>query len=173
MLYEISDAYISFLRTNYDSKVLDNHFVSHNRKYLGLKIDLNGYAYFLPLSHPDKGDYFPDGTPRKTIVPIFRIFQNNGRFLGKILLNNMIPAPSSELTLYDVNSEPDYKYRMLVLAELRVINRNYEKIEKNAIVLYNQRTTLYGTDKLYPNYLNATVDFKLLEKAHDDFVSRP
>ena len=173
MLYEISDKYINFVRLNYDSRVLDNHFVSHNRKYIGLKIDLDNYSYFLPLSSPDRSDYSPDGKVRKTIVPIYRMFQNNGNFLGKILLNNMLPAPPSELTLYDVSSETDYKYKMLVLAELRIINRDYAKIEKNAITLYHQRTLLYGQNKNYPNYLNSTVDFKLLEAAYNDFISRP
>ena len=37
-LYEVSDSYIKYLQ-KFDKRVLSNHFVKHNRKYLGLGIE--------------------------------------------------------------------------------------------------------------------------------------
>ena len=157
-LYEVSDNYIIYLK-QFDSMVLDNHFVSHNRKYLGIGLIINQQQYYLPLSHPDATDYI-NGKPRKTVPPIFRMVTNNGRLLGKILINNMIPVPSSELVYYDVNKESDFKYKNLVLAELRIIKQNQSKIIHNANLVYNQKVGNMG----HP-YLNATVDFIKLEHA--------
>lgn len=150
--------------------MLDNHLVRHNRKYLGLGLTLNEREYFLPLSSPDPADFKPDGTVRRTIVPIFRMFQADGTFLGKILLNNMIPAPTAELTYYDIAQETDQKYKLLVLDELRVIRRDIETIKKNARILYNQKTRGVSGGKA-PGYLNATVDFAALERACDCYAS--
>ena len=121
---------------------------------------LNGYIYYLPLSHPDNSDYDANGNVRKTVIPIFRMVTANGKLLGKILLNNMIPVPMNQLTYYDVNTEQDSKYKSLVLRELRIIKTNQKKIITNANILYKQK--IGGLD--FP-YLKATVDFKLLETA--------
>ena len=157
-LYEISDDYIKYLK-QVDGKVLDNHFVHHNRKYLGLGVVIENKQYYIPLSHPDPSDYV-NGKVRASVVPIFRLVSNSGKFLGKLLLNNMIPAPESELSYYDTSKETDTKYKNLVLQELRIIKKNKEKIIKNAHLIYNQKKSNmdYG-------YLKATVDYVALEKA--------
>ena len=163
-LYEVSDDYIKYLK-KYDKRVLDNHFIAHNRKYIGIKIILNNKNYYLPLSHPDKTD-FVNGKPRKSVIPIFRIITNKGRLLGKVLINNMIPVPTSELTYYDVNQESDINYKNLVLMERRILQANKKTIINNARILYNQKIS--GVN--YP-YLNATVDFTRLESACDTYCN--
>ncbi len=165
-LYEVSDSYIKYLQ-KFDKRVLSNHFVKHNRKYLGLGIELNGHTYYLPLSSPDLMDYDSSGTPRKTIVPIYRIFGNNGRLLGKLLLNNMIPVPNAELTRYDVAKEQDSKYKKLVLSEMRVLEKPgvVDKIIKNAKLLYKQKQL-----DLKIGYLSSTVDFNKLEEAKSKYI---
>ena len=55
-LYEITDVYIKYLQ-QFDKRVLSNHFVKHNRKYLGLGIELSGHMYYIPLSSPDSMDF--------------------------------------------------------------------------------------------------------------------
>ena len=159
-LYHISDLYINYLR-QFDNKVLENHFVKHDRKYLGLGFVLNGRQYYIPLSHPDPTD-FVNGKPRNSVIPIFRLVTHSGRLLGKLLLNNMIPVPSSELTYYDLSKEQDTRYRNLVLSELRIIKANTSKIIKNANTLYKQKSL-----RLQYPYLSATVDFQLLETKCD------
>ena len=157
-LYEISDDYIKYLK-KIDGKVLDNHFVHHNRKYLGLGVAIDSKQYYIPLSHPDPTDYV-NGKVRPSVVPIFRLVSNSGKFLGKLLLNNMIPAPESELSYYDTSKEADKKYKNLVLQELRIIKKNMKKIIKNANLIYNQKKS-----NMSVGYLKATVDYVSLEKA--------
>lgn len=164
-LYEVTDKYIQYLQKS-DEKVLDNHFVKQNRKYIGLGIELNKCIYYLPLSSPDPMDYDINGKPRKTIVPIFRLIANNGRLLGKILLSNMIPVPESELTKYDVNKEQDYKYKKLVLSEIRILSKPgvMDKIIKNAKLLHRQKQL-----NLDIGYLSSTVNFTILEDAKRNY----
>ena len=42
---------------------------------------------------------------------------------GAINLNNMIPIPSSELILVDINNIPDEDYRNLLNSQLRFLKR--------------------------------------------------
>ena len=164
-LYIVTENYIKYLR-NIDDKVLTNHFSTHNRKYLGVGIKLNGYDYFIPLSSPDKSDYLPNGDIRKSIVPIIRLVRKDGVFYGKLLFNNMIPVPSSELSYYDVGKESDEKYRNIVLNQLRLLKKIEKKIVKNAMTIYNQKCK-----NLDIGYLKSTVDFKQLEHAYNLWVN--
>lgn len=165
-LYSISENYITYLQKT-DSRVLSNHAVKHTRKYLGLKLELNGFKYFLPLSSPDRADYDRYNNPRKTILPIYRMFDHKGRLLGKILINNMIPVPESELEYYDIHKEIDRRYKTLVLKELRIISTNKDTIIGNAEKLYEQKEK-----NINKGYLNATVEFKALEQACDKFIKQ-
>ena len=78
----------------------------------------------------------------------------------------MIPVPSSELKYYDISNEADIQYKNLIMIELREINRNQEKIIKNAKILYSQKSK-----NLSIGYIRSTVDFKALEKAYLEFNS--
>ena len=165
-LYEIDETYINYLK-QYDNKLLSNHFKTHNRKYLGVGLKINNNDYFMPLSSPDAKDYDKFGNPRKTIVPIFRIFDHKKNFLGKVLINNMIPVPSSELVPYDIQKEKDLKYKSLITKQVRVLNKNDKTLIKNAKLLYKQKNMKFNI-----KYLKATVDFKVLENAKNKYVNR-
>lgn len=165
-LYSVSERYIRHLQKT-DSRVLSNHAIKHSRKYLGLKLKINGFNYFLPLSSPDKMDYDRYGNPRRTILPIYRMFDNTGKLLGKILINNMIPVPDSELKYYDINTETDGRYKNLVLKELRIINANEGNIINNAEKLYEQKDR-----NICKGYLKATIDFKMVEQAYETFIKQ-
>ena len=43
-----------------NSKVLIHNSGNHQRKFIAIKVLINGYKYFVPLSSPDKRDYFND-----------------------------------------------------------------------------------------------------------------
>lgn len=71
----------------------------------------------------------------------------------------MIPVPITELEPYVLKNENDIKYKNLILAELRYINKNSKKIIKYAKNLYAQKAK-----ELDVNYIKNTVNFKLLEE---------
>ena len=137
-IYSISDEYISYLR-RYEPNVYSNKIDCrmHTRKYLGIVIDINGINYYVPLSSPKETDYQVAGETRvikKSIIPIIRITEkNNGikELKGTLRISHMIPVPESELTLYDLDNEPDEDYKSLVKAEVIFIRKNSEKIKTN------------------------------------------
>ena len=47
-------------KTNQGSKVLTHNVDKHQRKFIAIKVKLNGYQYFVPLSSPDFRDYYDD-----------------------------------------------------------------------------------------------------------------
>ena len=117
------------------------------RKFIAIKVLINGYKYFVPLSSPDKRDYYNDQDGHKKVqftrVPtIKRIFNGNPTvesYLGKLLFNNMIPVPEGEYSLVDVNGTKDQQYRYLMQAESREINRQKNRIMKNADIVYKHK----------------------------------
>lgn len=171
-LYSVSDDYINYLR-KFEDKVMLNtgDLYIHTRKYLGTVINIDGFKYYCPLSSGKRGtDYFPDGTPRPSVVPIIRIvgFDKNGKaeVKGTLLLSNMIPVPDSELIEYDHQNETERKYKDLIDLELEFININKELIKKNANRIYKEKKLKLN----HIGYIKNTINFKLLEKRHDEWV---
>lgn len=175
-LYEISEKYTDFLRTA-DKRVFsakaDDRI--HTRKYLGIVHIINGYNYYIPLSSPKNSDYQMingERRIRKSIIPIIRITtlasSGSPELIGTLKLNNMMPVPESELSLYDTDNEPDAAYKILIHNELLFIRKNTDKIIRNAKILYKQKSE----SNPVIGYLKSTVNFHLLEQKHDEFVSQ-
>ena len=126
------------------------------------------------MSSPKNSDYasINQGSKvvRKSIVPIIRMIERdiNGTvtLLGTIKLSNMIPVPNNQLILYKPDEEVDSKYRDLIEKEIRYINRHSPEIIKKAGVLYKQKI-----EGRQINYLSSTLDFRLLESAHDKYIA--
>lgn len=160
-LYSVSDKYIKYLK-QFEDKIYDNKedTRTHNRKYLGVVLTINDFNYYIPMSSPKKSDYldFDKKIIRPHTKTIIRIHDNN-RLYGTLRISNMIPVPISQLNPYILSNEKDLKYRELVIAELRFINNNSNKIIKYAQTVYNQK--IKNVDI---NYIENTVDFKLLEE---------
>ena len=83
-----------------------------------------------------------------------------------INLNNMFPAPLSEIKYIDIGKESDPHYRALLLAEYRYIKSNQEKIRKNAQNLYKIKIR----DGESSSLAKRCNDFVLLEKACIDYI---
>ena len=133
------------------------------------------FFYYVPLSSPKNSDYQiinGERKIRKSIVPIIRMTHKNTdgvlELKGTLKLNNMIPVPKSELTLYDAENEPDKFYKALIQKELIFIRKNQQKIIQNANVLYKQKSENSSSI----GYLKSTVDFSLLEKKYDEFIAQ-
>ena len=77
-----------------------------------------------------------------------------------INLNNMIPVPNSQIVEIDINKEKDLSYRYLLQAESREINRQKNRIRKNAEIVYSHKIH-NGDSTALAKRIN---DFELLEK---------
>lgn len=164
-IYTIDVDYLKYL-FDIDERVMywEGNTYQTDRKYLGVVLKINDFEYFAPLSSPKATDYFyKKGIKyiKKNTIPIIRLVTDKGQLLGKVKLNNMIPVKSENITLYDINAEPDKKYKALVIKEMICIRKSKNEITKNALVLYNQKSNGYEN----VSYLNETLDFKVLEDA--------
>ena len=180
--YSITDICISKL-SSIDRRVLSNHENNrkHMRPYIGFIIKLNNQNYFLPLSSSDPKDYDENGKLRSSTQTILRMINKRGGYLGKILLNNMIPVPESEIRKISLEKDPltgnkeknslilaNNKYKDLLIDELNWIKENLLEIRNKAKRLYSAKTNesneKYWENRRKPGYLKATVNFKEIEQ---------
>ena len=181
--YSIANAFIARLRL-VDHRVLSNHEEKrkHLRPYVGFIVKVNNYDYFLPLSSSDPKDYDENKRLRPSTQTILRMKNKKDEYLGKILLNNMIPAPNSEISEISLSKKPltgrkeedvlieiENKYKDLMIDELNRIKENIREITSKTKRLYsakvNESNEIYWKGRKKPNYLKATVDFRKIEEA--------
>ncbi len=172
-LYSVSDKYISYLRKN-NKNVYSNKADTrvHTRKYLGVALEINGFAYYIPMSSPKGTDYIYKDSKRvirKSTVPIIRIVVKNAKnkyeLKGTLRISHMIPVPASELALYDVNSEADQNYKKLVQNEIIFIRKNTKKIQANAELIYKQKKANDAT----AGYIQTALNYGELERLCSEY----
>lgn len=156
-LYNVTDDYVNFLR-QFDSKVPENKI--EKRPFVGIVFSISGNNFFAPLSSPKQKHL-----RMKNGADFHKI---NGGQQGAINFNNMIPIPTSELILIDINSITDIGYKNLLNSQLKFINSIQKVLEKKAENLYR----LVGSDDrfLSSNQIKIKqrcIDFGLLQEKSD------
>lgn len=190
-LYEVTEAYVSYLRQFEPKKILSNADKKNTRKFIGLIIKKGKYNYVVPLSSPKFGKdfridgYTGDTLPKdytvkkykkdivllkKTSEPVVLMYSDDSNgidFYAKIQCNNMIPVPDTELIKVDVDAEPDAAYKALLQKEINFIRKNEQYIIKKHInPVYNNRIH----NRMFIGYIRlATPDFILLEQKCDEW----
>ncbi|MBQ9609498.1 MAG: type III toxin-antitoxin system ToxN/AbiQ family toxin [Lachnospiraceae bacterium] len=153
-IYEVKTEYIDFLSQYQEHLFLDKNN-ANKRKYIGIILDINGHKYFAPLS-----SFKEKHKKIKESVDFIKI-----KDYAVININNMIPVPSGQYYLIDINSEKDSHYKYLLQAESREINRQKNRILKNAQIVYSHKKK-YGISTLLAKRTN---NFDILETACDMF----
>ena len=155
-IYEIDPKYIVYL-----SKFQEHLFISDgdksNRKYIGIILEINNYKYFAPLS-----SFKEKHKTMKENVDFIKI-----RDYAVININNMVPVPNSIYKLVDIDGIKDKNYKYLLQAENREINRQKNRILKNAFIVYNHKLKFKNSTLLSKR----TNDFSVLEKAYNNYKS--
>ncbi len=77
----------------------------------------------------------------------------------------MIPVPKEQLVELDINAEKAPHYKFLLQAESREINRQKNRIRKNAEIVYNHKKR----NKDSPSLAKRTNEFVVLEKKCRDY----
>ncbi len=153
-IYEVNPNYIKYL-SNYQDHLFYSDGKKAGRKYIGIVLEMNGFKYFAPLSsYKAKHKKMDEG------VDFIKI-----KDYAVININNMVPVPDSEYSLVDVNGTKDQHYRFLLQAESREINRQKNRIVKNADIVYKHKMR-NGDDTPLAKRTN---DFVTLEKACKDY----
>ena len=148
-IYEVKSEYIQYLG-NYQKHLFLHTNEKDKRKYIGIVFQINGMNYFAPLS-----SYKTKHVKMKESVDFIKI-----KDYAVINLNNMIPVPNSQIVEIDINKEKDLSYRYLLQAESREINRQKNRIRKNAEIVYSHKIH-NGDSTALAKRIN---DFELLEK---------
>ena len=148
-IYEVKSAYIKYL-SNYQKHIFAQNDGKDKRKYIGIVLEIKGIKYFAPLSsYKDKHKKMKEG------VDFIKI-----KDYAVINLNNMIPVPDSQIVNIDINKEKDPSYKYLLQAESREVNRQKNRIRKNAEIVYRHKMHNGNSTAL----AKRTNDFELLEK---------
>lgn len=149
-IYEIDSNYVKYL-----SNIQEHLFISDkdksNRKYIGIILEINGFKYFAPLS-----SFKPKHEKMSEGVDFIKI-----KDYAVININNMIPVPDGQYHMIDINGVTDPHYKFLLQAEAREINRQRNRILKNADIIYQHKLRHGETTSL----AKRTNDFLKLETA--------
>ena len=190
--YEVKVDYVDYLR-KFQAHVLSNADNKNKRKFIGIVIKKGKYNYVVPLSSPKYlKDYEIDGYTgtslpydfsfktykdrinllKDTTEPVVLMYDKDPDgidFYGKIMCNNMIPVPNSELIKIDINSETNKDYKNLLQKQVNFIRKNENKlIKKHINPVYNNRIN----NRMSIGYVRKfTLDFALLETKCDEWVA--
>lgn len=148
-IYEIRSEYIRYL-SNYQQHIFEQTDGKDRRKYIGVVLEINDIKYFAPLS-----SYKTKHKKMKERVDFIKIKE-----WAVINLNNMVPVPNSQIIELNINEEKDSSYRYLLQAESREVNRQKNRIRKNADIVYSHKKYNGNSTAL----ARRTNDFALLEK---------
>ncbi len=148
-IYEIKTEYIKYLSL-YQKHLFMHDDCKNNRKYIGIIIEINAVKYFAPLSSfKEKHKKMAEG------VDFIKL-----KDYAVININNMIPVPMSQVIEIDINKEKNASYKYILQAESREINRQRNRIRKNAEIVYRHKIQNGNATPL----AKRTNDFALLEK---------
>lgn len=148
-IYEVKSEYIKYLG-NYQKHIFAQTDGKDRRKYIGIILEVKGIKYFAPLSSfKNKHKQMKEG------VDFIKI-----KDYAVINLNNMIPVPDSQIVDIDINKEKSASYRYLLQAESREVNKQKNRIRKNAEIVYSHKKHNGVSTPL----ARRTNDFELLEK---------
>lgn len=148
-IYHVSDNYIRFLRSR-DEKVQYNK--GARRPYVGIVFSFGRFKYFVPMESPKPN--------HATIKPGKHIIKLDGGKYGILGFNNMIPVHPDALIAFDINDEPDEKYRELLKRQVSCCNKI-----KADILNHAQMTYFDVVSKENKFLVKISCDFRKLEKA--------
>ena len=148
-IYEIKNEYIHYLG-NYQKHIFVQNDGKQRRKHIGVVLQIHGMQYFAPLS-----SHKPKHKHMKETIDFLKIKE-----WAVINLNNMVPVPKSQIVEININNEKDLSYKYLLQAESREVNKQRNRIRKNAMIVYNHKL-LYGNSTALAKRTN---DFEQLEK---------
>ena len=148
-IYRVSDHYIRYMNSR-DRKVQYNK--GARRPYVGVVFNFGGFNYFVPMESPKPN--------HQNIKPGKHILKLGGGRYGILGFNNMIPVHKDALIEFDINAEPDEKYRELLKRQALLCNKMKADILNHAQMTYFDVTS--GKNKFL---IGISCDFKKLEAA--------
>lgn len=149
--YEVSSNYVDYLKL-FEPKIPNVDYTANNKFVCGVVLSINDINYFAPVSSFKK--------PQKTNIVITN---SKGFSISSIRFCFMFPIPETEIDIKDFSKE-EYKYKRLLMEELKFCNINKEEIRNKANYIY-KRVNVGKDIMLVQNCCN----FKLLEEKYLEY----
>ena len=166
-LYRLDQAYAQRLQRA-DSRVMsvDASLGKEKRPFVGVVVVHEGGRYCIPLSSPK-----PKHQRMKSDRDFSKILDGDGKLIGVLNFNNMIPVDDTVLVDFDIrpakgDSASDRAYKELLRDELAWCNDNRELIERKASRLYR---IVRETPERYRGLVSRCCDFGRLEEVLKTF----
>ena len=151
-VYQIDTKYISELSET-DENVRK---ISNNPLLVGIAADIFGKQYFIPFSAPKPKHFHMNNDID------FTKMTDDGKLIGVLNFNNMVPVNDSVILPLDTDKEDDVRYKKMVLKQLDWCQKNHDSIIAKACKLYKMVTETPEKNILITR---RCCDFKKLEKA--------
>lgn len=156
--YDIDTDYTDFLR-KFDNKIPFINYDNKNKFLCGIVLSVNNINYYVPVSS-NKTKYLSSfmicdekANRRKTVISSLRF-------------SFMFPCPIECITLKNIKSETDIKYKNLTQKEYEYCNKHIDQIKKQAIRIYN----LSKNEVLREKY--NLCNFELLEEKCKEYIEK-
>lgn len=138
-----------------------------NRPFVGIIIILDNKEYCIPLTSPK-----PKHEKMKNNKDFIKLSDKEGKPLGALNLNNMIPVEKSLIKIINIipqtaDSPQNIAYKKLLQKQLMWCNSNKENITKRAEKLYK---IIVETPEKIPQLTKRCCDFKKLETTLDKYL---
>ena len=167
-LYRIDMKYIRNLH-NVDNRVssVSPQIGKQHRIYVGIVVICNERKYLIPLSHPV--EKHKRMNPR---ADFDKIINKNGKLLGVLNYNLMIPVEEQQLLKVDLKADKDDSVGEKYYKQLCIDELNW--CRKHADVIINKANCLYQLCTGESNYKGKTrcLDFKRLESECEKYNMR-
>ena len=167
-LYRIDMKYIRNLH-NVDNRVssVSPQIGKQHRIYVGIVVICNERKYLIPLSHPV--EKHKRMNPR---ADFDKIINKNGKLLGVLNYNLMIPVEEQQLLKVDLKADKDDSVGEKYYKQLCIDELNW--CRKHADVIINKANCLYQLCTSESNYKGKTrcLDFKRLEAECEKYNMR-
>lgn len=167
-LYRIDMKYIRNLH-NVDNRVssVSPQIGKKHRIYVGIVVICNERKYLIPLSHPV--EKHKRMNPR---ADFDKIINKNGKLLGVLNYNLMIPVEEQQLLKVDLKADKDDSVGEKYYKQLCIDELNW--CRKHADVIINKANCLYQLCTSESNYKGKTrcLDFKRLEAECEKYNMR-
>lgn len=167
-LYRIDMKYIRNLH-NVDNRVssVSPQIGKQHRIYVGIVVICNERKYLIPLSHPV--EKHKRMNPR---ADFDKIINKNGKLLGVLNYNLMIPVEEQQLLKVDLKADKDDSVGEKYYKQLCIDELNW--CRKHADVIINKANCLYQLCTSESNYKGKMrcLDFKRLEAECEKYNMR-
>ena len=167
-LYTLDVNYVAEL-AKADNKVMSisPQQQKEKRPFVGVVVVYKDKKYCIPLTSPK-----PKHAKMKNGLDFMKLSDTNGKPLGAMNLNNMIPVDDRlikkiNLIPISTNSPQDVMYKNMLNDQLDWCNNNRKSIIRKAINLYQMITE---KPKVNPKLTQRCCDFKKLEAALEQYL---